>query len=101
MAVINRMQHRQPCTMAAVCIRPKLMLHLVAFKIHPLAQLNNTVLRHCGLPHQIAPGRIILRFLDGCPQVADYAPHERLRNIIGYIVLVRPTELSCIAFCFK
>ena len=94
MAVIHRMQYGQPCTMVAVRICPKLMFHLVAFKIHPFSQLDDTVFTHSRFPHQITSRCVILRILNSCPQIADYATHQCFGNIIGHIGCIRIAEIS-------
>lgn len=57
MPVVNRMEHRRRAVIA-VGVGSQLMFHIVALKIAPLAHFNNAVLRHRGVPQQVAAGRV-------------------------------------------
>ena len=94
MAVINGVQNGKPLAVVAVCVRAELVFHLVALKIHSLAQFDNTVFRHCRRPHQIASCGVVLRILNSSTQVADCTSHKRLGNIVRYIVLIRLAEIN-------
>ena len=88
------MQNGKPFTVVAVCVCTELVFHLVALKIHSLAQFDNAVFRHCRRPHQIASCGVILRILNSSTQVVDYTSHKRLGNIVRYIVLIRLAEIN-------
>ncbi len=88
------MQHRQATAVVAVGVCAQLVFHVMALEVTPLPHLDNPVLRHCGVPHQITPGSIVLRILNRCTEVADYAFHQRLHNVVGNIVLIRRAEIG-------
>ena len=94
MAVINGVQNGKPLAVVAVCVCAELVFHLVALKIHSLAQFDNAVFRHCRRPHQIASCAVVLRILNSSTQVVDYTSHKRLGNIVRYIVLIRLAEIN-------
>ena len=94
MSVINRVQNRKSLAVVAIYVCAELMFHLVTFKICALAQFDQSVFCHCSSPHQIASCRVILRILNSSTEIADYASHKRLGNVVRYIVLVWLAEIN-------
>ena len=76
------MDHRQPLAVAAVGVGPQLVLNLVGLEVGEAAHLQNAVLRHGGVPHEVAPG---LQVMD-VRQQAAHIHHRVAHDGQGHIV---------------
>ena len=88
------MDDRQPAAVVAAGERAELMLDLVCFKVGLFAELEDAVFRHRRRPHQVAARVVICRIDDRRVHVADYAAHQRFRDIIRHVFLVRFAEID-------
>ena len=93
MAVINGMNHCQPLAVVAVGISAKLVFDLVCLEICQAAAFQNSILRHCRIPHQVAPSLPVIDVFQQAAHIDNGIAHDRQRHIIGNIILVGITEI--------
>ncbi len=88
------MDHCKSLSVIAVCKCAELMLDLVRLKIRNPADLQNTVLRHGRIPHQIASRLHIVHIFKQTAHIDHSIAHHRQRQVIGNIVLIRIAKVS-------
>ena len=103
MTVISRMNHCQPLSVVAVRIGSQLMFNLMNLKIRQTAAFQNPVFRHGRIPHQVASCLTIIDINEQAAHIDNCVAHDRQRHIIGYIVLIRISQISLhgMAQCIK
>ena len=88
------MDHGQSLSVVAVRIGSKLMLQLMSLEVCDSAHFQDSILRHCGVPHQVAPGLNVIDILQKTAHIYHCIAHDRKGYVIRYVILVRISEVS-------
>lgn len=94
MTIERRVNDGKPLTMDAVGERAKLMLDLMALEIGDLADFQDAVLRHRGIPHKFAASLIIIRPRKHHADIANDVAHNRLIDVVGHVIGTRGAEVG-------
>ena len=81
------MDHCQSAAVVAVCVGTKLVLDHMSLEVSHLTKLQNTVLCHCGIPHEFS-SCVLIKYIFGHDfEIPDDVSHDSfidlIRNIRG------------------
>ena len=93
-AVIRRVDDRQPLPVVAVRVSAQLVLDLVRFKVGQAADLEDAVFRHRGIPHQVAARGVVVQVVQHGAHIGDRVAHDGLRDLVRDVVFVRAAEVG-------
>ena len=82
------MDDSQALAVVTVSIGPQLVFDLVGLEVGKTAHLENTILCHSGIPHEIAASLHIINVYQQPAHVHHCVFHNGQGNVIGHIVLV-------------
>ena len=80
--------------MVAVGVGAELVLYLVSLEVRETASLEDAVLGHGAVPHQVAAGLHVVRVRKQAAHVHNGVAHDGQGHVVGDVVAVRGAEIG-------